>query len=654
MSGSIRNIGIMAHVDAGKTTLTEYMLLLSGSIRAAGNVDKGTSRSDGLAVERQRGISVRASTLSFSWRSTRIHLLDTPGHVDFAAEVERSLRVLDGAVLVLSAVEGIQAQTRPIWDALQARGLPVVLFINKIDRLGADVEAVFTQIREEFSTDAVLLNRPFGQGGDTATVEDLLQNGDTSLIENIAAQDDALLESYLADAPIDPGQLQRALATATAQRALFPVLCGAAKTNTGVEGLLDAVVSYLPPAPTPLAEPASGVVFRLDHDAKLGRVASIRLFSGRLRPRDRIHNATADRPEQITQVKKITGDRYEDVAELQAGDIGLLCGMPDVKIGDILGDPSPVPGGYSLNSPLLTVQVIPTDPARFTDLAAALEELSSEDPHLAFSWFVDERELHLKIMGPIQTEILTEILKERYGVMATFSPPTVVYRETPLHEGIGADSYTMPKPCWAIVKYRIEPGVPGSGIAYTSEVSVNDIGQKYQNEIADCIDGALQQGIKGWEVTDLKVTLVGGSDHVLHSRPGNFKLATYIALLQGLQQTDTRLLEPILAFRLETPAPTQGKVAADIIHMRGSFEPPVQKGDRCLIEGRLPLATAMDYAPKLSALSGGRASLSFQFGGYEACPDGLGVERAYKGISPLDRSKYILKMRGAITLSTAS
>ena len=509
------------------------------------------------------------------------------------------------------------------------------------------------QIRRELSPDALPLTRAVDAGEDHATVEDLLPAADAELVERIAAADDALLERYLAEERLGTDDLRRALAAATARRALFPVLCGSAKTDTGVTGLLDAVVDYLPPAPTATDAPASAAVFRLDHDERLGRVASVRLFAGRLRPRDRLHNASADRQERITQVKKPSGERFEDADLLQAGDIGLLCGMPEVRIGDILGDPAPVPGGYSLSRPLLTVQALPADPAQFTELAAALEQLSSEDPHLDFSWFVDERELHLKIMGPIQTEILTETLKTRYGIAASFSPPTVVYRETPAATGTGADSYTMPKPCWAIVEYRIEPGPPGSGVVYTSEVSVNDIAQKYQNEIAACIGDCLQQGVKGWEVTDLKITLVGGSDHVLHSRPGNFNLATHIALLKGLTATDTRLLEPILAFRIEAPQDCLGKISADIVHMRGSFEPPALEGERCALVGRVPLATSLDYAAKLGALSGGRASMALDFGGYEPCPPGEGVTRAYKGISPLDRSKYILKMRGAITPSTA-
>jgi ribosomal protection tetracycline resistance protein len=285
-------------------------------------------------------------------------------------------------------------------------------------------------------------------------------------------------------------------------------------------------------------------------------------------------------------------------------------------------------------------------------MAEALQQLSSEDPHLDFRWFHEERELHLKIMGPVQSEIVADTLKNRFGLEAAFSDPTVIYKETPAKSGIAAESYTMPKPCWGVVKYLLEPAERGSGVSYRSKVGVNDIKRKYQNEIEACIPEALKQGIKGWEVTDLSITLVGGEDHVLHSRPGNFKLATNIALMKGLTETDTILLEPILAFRISAPEEYLGKVTADIISMRGSFEPAEIARGGFTLRGRLPLATSMDYAIRLGSLTGGKANLSVVFDGYEECPEGLGVIREYKGISPLDRSKYILKMRGAITASS--
>ena len=650
----IRNLGILAHVDAGKTTLTEHMLYLSGSIRSPGNVDKGTSLSDALDIERRRGISVRASTLSFPWQDVQINLIDTPGHVDFAAEVERSLRVLDCAVLVLSAVEGIQTQAEAIWRALEALSIPTILFLNKIDRAGADTASVLRGLQSEFSQDVVLLNRAHDEGDDNAIVADLNPEQRNELVERVSERDDALIARYLNDEAISPEDLQPVLAACVGRRDLYPVLCGTAKYNQGVRELLDCIVSCFPDAATDCGFPVSGVVYRLDHDPRLGRLAGVRMYSGRLRTRDTVLNATADREEKVTQIKRISLNRFEDADVLAAGEVGILCGMPEVRIGDILGDPARVPGGYALVEPLLTIQVKPQEEADYARLAEALKQLTSEDPHLGFEWFQDERELHVSIMGPIQIEILTDILKVRFGIDAIFSDPTVIYKETPARPGEVTERYTMPKPCWGVVTYLLEPAERGSGVAFSSTVGVNDIKRKYQHEIEACLPDALKQGIKGWEVTDLKITLVGGEDHVLHSRPGNFGLATNIALMKGLTQTDTVLLEPILAFRISAPESFMGKVTADIIHMRGSFDPPEMGQGNFVLTGRVPLATSMDYAIRLGSLTSGKAKLSALFDGYDACPEDLGVVREYKGISPLDRSKYILKMRGAITPSATS
>ena len=647
----IRNLGILAHVDAGKTTVTENMLFLSGAIRSAGNVDKGTSLSDGLDVEKRRGISVRATTLSFTWKGVQINLIDTPGHLDFAAEVERSLRILDCAILVLSAVEGIQSHTETLWDALEALDIPVILFVNKLDRTGADVAAVMAAVQSRFSPDVILVNQPISQGTSNASVAEFDEVGLLALAETVAAKDDQLLERYLNEERLSWEDLDGAIAACVPRRELYPVLCGVAKNGIGVETLLDRVITWFADAESMVDAPPSGVVFRLDHDAKLGRIAGVRLYAGRLENRSTIHNTTAGREEKVTQIKKSLGSRYEDTGVLNAGDIGFLCGMPEVQIGDILGDPGPVPGNYKLGEPLLSVRAIPQDEADHGKLAEALQQLSSEDPHLSFTWFHEERELHVKIMGAIQTEILTELLDTRFGIAARFDDPTVLYKETPASTGNGVEQYTMPKPCWAVVEYLIEPGERGSGVEYSSQVGVNDIRAKFQSEIADAIPGAVKQGIKGWEVTDLKITLVSGSDHVLHSRSGNFKLATNIALLKGLTATDTILLEPILSFRIEAPESFIGKITSEIVTGRGLFDPAQMRSGKVVVSGRIPLATSMDFPIRLNSMTGGTARYAFQYAGYEPCPPGEGVVRGYKGISPLDRSKYILKMRGAITES---
>ncbi|MBT5872901.1 MAG: GTP-binding protein, partial [Candidatus Latescibacteria bacterium] len=481
---SIRNLGILAHVDAGKTTLTEHILFLSGATRAVGRVDKGTSLSDGLDVERRRGISVRASTLSIEWSDVRINLIDTPGHMDFAAEVERSLRVLDSAVLVLSAVEGIQSHTEIIWEALAQLDVPVILYVNKIDRVGSDTDAVIANICRAFSPNLVQLNRPVREGRDDAGIEDLFREDNQDLVESIVGSDDAALEDYLDGHTPDILTLSKALKDGVGDRRLFPVMYGSAKNHIGTQKLLDAVRDLCPEAPSRTDLPVSGVIYKVESDPKLGRIAGVRLYAGSLKNRDSVFNKSSGREEKITQIKKPILNQYVDTPVLNAGDIGFLCGLPEAQIGDILGDAGPVPGAYSLSEPVLSAQVTAQDPDQYAALAEALAVLSTEDPHLNFSWLNEEREMHVKIMGKIQMEILTEILDTRFGLQARFGEPTVIYKETLMNAVHGEESYTMPKPCWAIVKFELRTAPRGCGVTFKSSLSVDRVKQKYQNEIA--------------------------------------------------------------------------------------------------------------------------------------------------------------------------
>lgn len=654
---NIRNLGIVAHVDAGKTTITENMLYLSGSIRSMGSVDKGTAHTDWLEVERQRGISVRAASTGFTWKGVDINLIDTPGHVDFTAEVERSLQVLDCAVLVISAVEGIQAQTEILWNALHEMKIPTLIFINKIDRIGSNTRGVLLEVQKKLSSKAM----PLQLVKNEATSEPLVINaltgyedeGEagsiyTSLVELIADRDDELLEKYLAGEAIKPAELLSKIADEVGNAEMYPVLFGAALKGIGISELLDAIVAYFP---KPSADPAgnlSGVVFKIDHDKTMGRIAHVRLYSGAIRNRDTVYNATQDRLEKVAQVRKVYANRHEDIGLVNAGDIASICGLSHARIGDILGSPERVPSRYRLAEPLLTVQAYPSSDADYTSLVSALQELSDEDPMLDLQWLKNERELHVKIMGVIQLEVLTSILKSRFNIDVTFGAPTVIYKETPAKAGEGFDAYTMPKPCWAVLKFLIEPGERGSGLVYSSQVRDEKILMRYQNQVEKTLPQALKQGLYGWEVTDLKVTLIDGEHHVMHTHPLDFIVATPMAIMNGLVNTGTKLLEPVLKFRITVPEEIGGKVLGDIIQMRGSFDSPVISKGMFTVEGKFPAATSLDYPVKLGSMSGGRAVVSTRFLGYEECPVELGKTCPRRGVNPLDRSKYILSVRNAL------
>ncbi|MGN7762856.1 GTP-binding protein [Paenibacillus sp. 22594] len=647
------NVGIFAHVDAGKTTTTEHMLYESGRIKAVGSVDSGTAVTDSMEVERQRGISVRAALASFEWRGVQVNLVDTPGHVDFLSEVERSLRVMDCAVLILSAVEGVQAQSEMIWNALRKLGIPTLIFMNKMDRVGADPEAVLVQARTYLSGDILPVQQALGQEQDYAGAVDLWADGAdpaarTELLEALAERDEALLEVYMSGAPLAVADWKEQLVAKTASGTMFPLVYGVAAKGLGITQLLDAMTDYFPRAGGNPELPVSGIVYNIQRDKSMGRMAFVRLYQGTIRNRDTVMNYSQEVQGKVTQIRKVEGGRTEDLGTLEAGDIAVVYGLSGVRIGDVLGLPDAIPQEAKLAVPLLTVRVHWEADTDEHQVIGAFQELADEDPLLDTQWLQDERELHIKVMGPIQLEILDSVLESRYGLKVTFGQPSVIYKETPSRAGEGYVAYLMPKPCWAILRFKIEPGPPGSGLQYESLVRSSDLLPQYQNETARRVPEALMQGLYGWEVTDLKVTLTEGQHHVWHTHPLDFAVATPMAIMDGLNRVGTKLLEPILQVRIVVPEENGGRVMNDLVQMRGTFEPPVLQGERMIIEGRLPLATSLDYPVSLSSYTKGRSTFTSFFAGYEECPPDVRAECTRRGVNPLDQARYILSVRKAM------
>lgn len=647
------NVGIFAHVDAGKTTTTEHILFESGRIRALGSVDSGTALTDSMEVERQRGISVRAALASFSWKGVQINLVDTPGHVDFLSEVERSLRVMDCAVLILSAVEGVQAQSEMIWHALRKLGIPTLIFVNKMDRVGADPQAVLAQARTYLSGDILPVQQPIGREQEYTGAADLWEESTdaaarTALLEALAERDEEMLELYMSGLPLELAVWKEQLKSETAAGRMFPLVYGAAAKGLGITALMDAMIEYFPRAGGDTNRPVSGIVYNIQRDKSMGRMAFVRLYEGTIRNRDTIMNHSQGSQVKITQIRKVEGGRTEDIGALEAGDIGVVYGLSGVRIGDVLGLPDAVPEEAKLAVPLLTVRVHWRAELDDHKVIGAFQELADEDPLLDTQWLQEERELHIKVMGPIQLEILDSVLESRYGLKVTFGQPSVIYKETPCRAGEGFIAYTMPKPCWAILRFRIEPRPPGSGLVYESVVRSSDLLPQYQNETARRVPEALQQGLYGWEVTDLKVTLVEGQHHVWHTHPLDFAVATPMGIMDGLARVGTKLLEPVLQVRITLPEESAGRVMNDLIQMRGTFGPPVLQGERMIIEGRLPLATSLEYPVSLSSYTKGRSTFTSFFAGYEECPPEVTAERTRRGVNPLDQSKYILSVRNAL------
>jgi len=363
-----------------------------------------------------------------------------------------------------------------------------------------------------------------------------------------------------------------------------------------------------------------------------------------------IKNATRilDKDQKVGQLKMNLRGKYQDIDEICAGDIGITSGLSAAKVGDIYGEVGKIPKMLSLSTPMLTVQVKPENDAQIMELVQAVSQLSDEDPLLDMQWMPDLRELHVKITGTIQIEILQAQLLQRYGLKTEFSEPSVIYKETPAILSYGYERYWMPKPCWAILKLKMEPAERGSGVSYHSEVSVNDVAAKYQKEIEQTIDKALVQGIKGWQVTDCKITLVEGEDHNIHSRSGDFIIATPMAILNGLTESGTTLLEPILEFYISASLDLLGTVTSDITKMRGCFDGPQIENESFTLKGTMPASTSMKYPITLASLSGGKAKLATKLSCYQPCTDEQGQTTKYRGVSPLDRDKWILQARKAL------
>lgn len=646
----IVNIGILAHVDAGKTTLTEQLLYRGGALRAPGSVDGGTAQTDYLPVERRRGLSVRAASACLERDGVRLTVVDTPGHADFSVEVERALSVIDAAVLVVSAVEGIQPQTELLIRALRETATPTVVFLNKVDRAGSRAAQVLGQLQASFGLPAFCFTSLTGEGGRACAAALRLDTPDgmTAFTEFVCEQDDGLLERYLAGEALPQAAVWQSFSTAFAQGRVLPALCGSALLGRGVEQLEDFLLHRIEPCKNREDGKLSALVYQITHDPALGKVAHVRLFGGSLAPRDTVHLAGGDG--KVTQIRRFTGGRSVQVEQATAGDIVGLCGLPDARISDIIGEACPLVGA-SLSHPVLSVNVSPGAGQPLRPLLLALTELSEEDPLLDFTYIPETQQMQLSITGAIQLEVLQILLEERYGLQAAFAPPAVIYRETPAQAGRGFTAYTMPKPCWAVIELWIEPLPRGAGYRFASTVPNDQLFYRYQHHIEQTVPQALKQGLYNWQVVDLAVTLVGGEHHVDHTHPLDFFLATPMAVMDGLRNTGVHLLEPMQHLRITAPEGLAGRLIGDVIAMRGTYDAPVIANGLVTVEARVPVAASLDYGVQLAGFSGGRAALSARFDGYAVCPPELGAAALRRGVNPLDREKWILTQRGAIAPS---
>lgn len=669
MPNTFHNIGILAHVDSGKTTLTEQLLFLTGAVRQAGSVDAGTAATDSLSIEKQRGISVRTSTASAQWRGVTVNIIDTPGHIDFAGEVERALSALDYAVVVVSAVEGVRAHTENILKSLNAAKLPRAVFINKIDRAGSDSASVLHELKQLSSQSYLMLSEIENEGLENPSVSRIADKKFTlAATEALADICDEAADAFLNDETLSEERAHELIREEISACRLTPVLCGSAKFSIGVMELADMLVDFMPSAERRATEDLCGIIFKIEHDKNLGKVSHVRLFGGEIANRDEIEllspadilAADSDaveiekKPpikEKISQIKKFSGARYSDSGIVKSGDIAAVCGLPSAKTGHFIGSLA-VSESAKLVNPFLRVRVTPadSDPLKLPAIAAALGELSDEEPYIDAKWENGQKEITISTTGKFQLEVLDNLLKERYGLSAAFSPPTVIYKETPAGSGYACARYTMPKPCWAVVEFKFEPMPRGYGVSYHGRLPSNQCFYRYQSHIRTSFNSCLEQGLYGWEVTDFKCTLVGGEHHTIHTHPLDFFVCTPMAFMNGLEQIGSTILEPLLKIRISAPAELSGKLLSEIVKMGGEYDTPVIRSQTVIMEAIVPVAASMDFPTRLAVLSSGKAVLSQSFFGYRECRDGLEHINPRRGVNPLDRSKWILWARGAYQL----
>lgn len=667
----VRNIGIAAHIDAGKTTTTERILFYSGVVHKIGEVHEGTAVTDWMAQERERGITITAAAISTNWRDHRINIIDTPGHVDFTIEVERSMRVLDGVITVLSSVEGVQPQTETVWRQADRYKVPRIAFINKMDRTGANFFRVYEQLCDRLRVNAVPIQVPIGSEDQFRGVVDLvgmnarIYNDDlgmdmvdtdipegirqladeyrSKLIESIAETDDALTEKYLEGEAFTEDEIRLAIRKATISGSMVPMLCGSAFKNKGVQLLLDAVVDYLPaPSEVPPIqgtfpddsegvrhasdeEPLAALAFKIMADP-YGRLTFVRVYSGILQKGSYVYNSTKDKKERISRLIVLKADERTEVEELRAGDLGAALGLKDTFTGDTLcdGDSPIVLESLYIPEPVISVAVEPKTKQDMEKLSKALQSLSDEDPTFRVSVDPETNQTVIAGMGELHLEILVDRMLREFKVEANIGAPQVAYRET-IRKATSAEGRFVRqsggKGQYGHVVIEVEPGEPGSGFEFVSKIVGGAIPREFIAPAEQGMKEACESGIlAGYPVIDVKVRLVDGSYHDVDSSEMAFKIAGSMAIKNAVMKASPVLLEPMMKVEVEVPEDFLGDVIGDLNSRRGHIEGMGSEEGIAKISARVPLAEMFGYATDIRSKTQGRGLFSMEFNDYDEVP----------------------------------
>lgn len=697
----IRNIGIIAHIDAGKTTTTERVLYYTGKSYKIGDIDEGTTQMDWMDQERERGITIMSATTTTFWSLKkegavpadyyRINIIDTPGHVDFTAEVERSLRVLDGAMMVFDAEEGVQSQSETVWRQADRYHVPRICFINKMDKLGADFENTVGMIKERLGAKVVVLAYPIGAEKDfkgvvmvldqkaliwdekkdpagekfeeakiPAELEKKIAEFREQAVETICETDEALTEKFLGGKPIEVNDLKKALRRATIKSKLFPIFCGASLRNMGVQPALDGVVEYLP-SPLDLppvkgkkpgkedeevrstddSEPFSALAFKIQSDPHVGRLTYIRVYSGILKAGEAVYNATCRRQERVGRLLLMHANKREEIKEVWAGEIAAVVGLKETTTGDTLCDRQHpiVLESISFPEPVISLAIEPKTRADQEKLGMALRRLSDEDPTFKIKSDRDTGQTIISGMGELHLEIIADRMKREFGVDATTGRPQVAYKETIRIAAQAEGKYirqTGGRGQYGHCLLRVEPLGRGEGFKFVNEIRGTAIPSVFIPAIEKGVKEAMENGVlAGYPLVDMLVAVYDGSYHEVDSSEIAFKIAGSMALQSAVKQGELVLLEPIMKIEVTTPEDFMGDVIGDLSAKRTKILGTEMRGKLRIIKGLVPLAEVSGYATALRSMSQGRASFYMEPSHYEEVPNQISqkIVIAKKGVA---------------------
>ena len=667
----VRNIGIAAHIDAGKTTTTERILFYSGVVHKIGEVHDGAAVTDWMDQERERGITITAAAISTSWQDHRINIIDTPGHVDFTIEVERSMRVLDGVIAVFCAVGGVQPQSETVWRQADRYSVPRMVFVNKMDRTGADFLKVCGQIKERLKANAVPIQLPIGAEGDLKGIIDLVGNkaylykndlgtdiqetdipsdmADEAaewrgkLMESIAENDEELIEQFLDNGELSEEQLKKGIREGVLKHGLVPLLCGSAFKNKGVQLVLDAVIDYLPaPIDVPPIQgllpdgkeamrasddnaPFSALAFKVMADP-YGKLTFVRMYSGVLDKGSYVLNSTKDTKERISRLVVLKADEREEVDQLRAGDLGAVLGLKNTGTGDTLctTDDPIVLETLFIPEPVISVAVEPKTKGDMDKLSKALISLAEEDPTFRVSTDHETNQTVIAGMGELHLEILVDRMLREFKVEANIGAPQVSYRETIRSSSSGEGKYarqTGGKGQYGHVVIEMEPGEPGSGFEFVNKIVGGVVPKEYIGPASNGMKETCDSGVlAGYPLIDVKVTMVDGSFHDVDSSEMAFKIAGSMAFKDGVKKCNPVLLEPMMKVEVEVPEDFLGPIIGDLSSRRGQVEGQSIDDGQSKVQSKVPLAEMFGYATQLRSMTQGRGIFSMEFSNYEEVP----------------------------------